>query len=327
MQLLFGVIGPGSRTSTVFDQLLELTAESNPGILPEVDVAPGLLVGRHLRSWGRWDDATGDLSVLLNGEIRLLDGAETVARGTSQSELSVVAALYRRHGPAVWDRLDGSFCLIIRDGRSVRIGFDVAGTRAVYWWATDGMVAFHSRLLDLAPAYPGDLRVDEAGVASFLSNASYPLDATAFEGIRLVGSGQVLEIEPGSDGPHATTRSHFRAAPPPERSDRRIEALADELNELLEPAVARCWRAAVRPVVPLSGGVDSRYLAAMAVRVAGGSGAGADDDLGRGSDPARQRCGHRATGRRRPRGPASVVGEAPGPRRGDGGACPVPHER
>ncbi len=269
MQLLFGVVGTGSRTSAVFEHLLDLSIDSNPGIQPTVDAAPGLIVGRHVRSWGRWDDPTGELTVLLDGEIRLIDGAETGTRGTSESELASVAALYRRLGSSVWDRLDGSFCLVIRDGRSVRIGFDLGGTHAVYWWAADGMVAFHTRLLDLAPAYPDNLRVDITGVASFLTNAFYALDATAFEGIHLVGSGQVLEIEPASDGPSVTMRNHFRFVPTPESPARPIGALADELNDLLEPAVARCWRTAVRPVVPLSGGVDSRYLAAMAVRLAG----------------------------------------------------------
>ncbi len=269
MQLLFGVAGPESRTSGIFDRLLELTSESNPGIDLEVDAAPGLMVGRQVRSWGRWDDPSSDLSILLDGEIREMDGAETTDRGTSAPELATVGALYRRFGPAVWDRIDGSFCLIIRDGRSVRIGFDVAGTRAVYWWAAGGVVAFHSNLLDLAPAYPGDLRVDEAGVAGFLTHSFYPLDLTAFEGVRLVGSGQVLEVEPASDGSRAEARSYFRLAPTSDGPDRPMEVLADELNDLLESAVARSWRAAVRPVVPLSGGVDSRYLAAMAVQVAG----------------------------------------------------------
>lgn len=269
MQSLFGVVGPEARALPVFGHLFELTGESNPGIDLETETAPGITVGRHVRTWGRWDEPSGDLTVLVDGEVRLIDGAETSDRGTSEAELASIAALYRRHGPAVWDRLDGSFCLIIRDGGSVRIGFDVAGTRAVYWWAADGLVAFHSRLLDLAPAYPGDLRVDEAGVAGFLADALYPRDTTAFEGIRLVGSGQVLEIESALDGSRALARSYFHFVPVSRRSDRPMHVAADELNELLGSAVARSWRAAVRPVVPLSGGVDSRYLAAMAVHVAG----------------------------------------------------------
>lgn len=269
MQLFFGVVGPESRASSVFDRLRELTSESNPGIDIRVDATSGLMLGRHVRSWGRWDDPSSDLTLFLDGEVRQIDGAETTARGTSETELASIATLYRRHGPAVWDRLDGCFRLIIRDGSSVRIGFDVAGTRAVYWWAADGVVAFHSRLLDLAPAYPGDLRVDEAGVAGFLADALYPRDTTAFEGVRLVGSGQVLEIGSGPDGGRAAARSYFHFIPASERSDRPLNVAADELNDLLGPAVARSWRAASRPVVPLSGGVDSRYLAAMAVDVAG----------------------------------------------------------
>lgn len=269
MQLLFGVVGTGSRSSTTFDDLVELTTESNPGIPTDLEKTDGLSVGHHVRSWARWDDPASDLTLLLDGEIRLIDGMEASERGSAAAELATVAALYRQHGSAVWDRLDGSFCLIVRDGGSVRIGFDVAGTRAIYWWAVDGVVAFHARLLDLAPAYPRGLRVDEAGVAAFLADALYPLDATAFEGIRLVGAGQVLEVDPAPEGSRAVARDYFRFTPATGRSMRPIETVADELNDLLESVVGRSWRAAVDPVMPLSGGVDSRYLAAMAARVAG----------------------------------------------------------
>jgi asparagine synthetase B (glutamine-hydrolysing) len=269
MQLLFGVLGPDATAGPIFDRMVRLTADTNPGICAEVDTAPGMRLGRHLRSFGRWNDGGGDLTLFLDGEIRAIDGRDTACRGTSDAELAEVAALYRRVGTAIWTRLEGSFCLVIRDRETTRIGFDVGGTRALYWWAHGGVVAFHTRLLDLAPAYPGELAVDPAGIASYLAHSFYPLDRTAFEGIRLVGAGQSLEIERTLAGPRVTTRDHFRFVPTPERTGRSIESLADELNDLLAPAIARSWRAATRPVVPLSGGVDSRYVAAELAGLAG----------------------------------------------------------
>jgi hypothetical protein len=41
----------------------------------------------------------------------------------------------------------------------LRVGVDPVGTRAVYWWVWDGVLAFHTHLLDLAPWFPG--RLDE----------------------------------------------------------------------------------------------------------------------------------------------------------------------
>jgi asparagine synthetase B (glutamine-hydrolysing) len=269
MQVLFGVVGPDPRTAPAFDRLRALTIGSNPGLELGTDSAPGIRIGHHLRSFACHDEPGGDLTLALDGEIRLIDGTDTTSGGSSRDELAQVAALYRRYGRGAWERLDGSFCLIIRDGRKVRIGFDVGGTRALYWWAADGIVAFHSRLVDLAGTYPGDLAVDPAGVASFLAHSYYPRNATAFRGISLAGAGQVLEIDPADEGMRARLVDHFRYVPTAERRDRRIEVLADEINELLEPAIARSWRSARRPVVPLSGGVDSRYLAAAIARLAG----------------------------------------------------------
>lgn len=269
MQLLFGVLGPEERTAPILDRLTRLTVESNPGIDVDLETAPGLRLGRHLRRFARWDDPGGNLNLMLDGEIRSIDGRDTSSRGASEAELTALVALYRQHGSAIWPRLEGSFCLVIRDGSTVRIGFDVAGTRAIYWWAADGILAFHSNLLDLAPAFPGALVVDPAGAANFLANSIYPLDSTAFEAIRLVGAGQFLEVELAGGGVRAKTHDHYSHAPTEERTRLPIDALADELNDLLAPAIARCWRSAERPVVPLSGGVDSRYLAASIVRLAG----------------------------------------------------------
>jgi asparagine synthetase B (glutamine-hydrolysing) len=206
---------------------------------------------------------------MLDGEILAIDGRATAERGTSDGELAAVAALHRRLGPMLWSRLDGSFCLIIHEPGVTRIGFDVGGTRALYWWAAAGVVAFHTRLLDLAPGYPGRLDVDPAGLATYLSHAIYPNDRTAFDGIRLIGAGQYLEIDRTGREPVATACEHFRYVPTPERTGRSITDLADQLNELVAPAIERTWHAARNPVLPLSGGVDSRYLAAAFARASG----------------------------------------------------------
>ncbi len=269
MQLLFGVLGTNPTAGSVFDRLAALTAESNPGIRTEVETAPGLRVGRHVRSFGRWDDAGTDLTLILDGEIRSIDGRDTTGHGTTEPELAEVAGLYRRLGTGVWKRLEGSFRLLIRDGRTIRIGFDVAGARALYWWACGGVLAFHSQLLDLAPTYPGELAEDAAGVAGFLAHGYYPFSTTAFEGIGMAGAGQYLEAELEEDGVRAAIHDHFRFVPAAEPDARPIETLADELNDLLTAGIARSWRSAERPVVPLSGGVDSRYIAAELVRLSG----------------------------------------------------------
>ena len=268
MQLLFGVIGPDDRAASVFDTLRAATQASNPGLDLTVERAPGLQVGRHLRSFGRWDGAGGEHTVLLDGEVRRLDGRDTQDRGTRERDLAELAQLHERHGTGIWSRLEGNFALLLREHDRFRLGLDVGGTRALYWWSQDGLLAFHTRLLDLVAAYPGDLAIDPAGVASYLAHGFYPLNATAFAGIGFLGGGQYLDVQPTAEGWAATLHDHFRLTPTdPYRAS--LDVLADELNDLLEPAIARSWRASARPFVPLSGGVDSRYIAASLVRLAG----------------------------------------------------------
>jgi asparagine synthetase B (glutamine-hydrolysing) len=269
MQLLLGVVGPDTRTARVFDRLCAHSARSNPGLEICAASAPNLRLGHRLRSFSFHDDPDADVTIALDGEVRAIEGRDTRQRGHGEDELATITDLYRRHGRGLWERLEGSFCLLIRDGREVRIGFDIAGTRAMYWWAADGMVAFHSHLVDLAGAHPGEPAVDPAGVAGYFAQSFFPLHATAFRGISVVGAGQVLEIDPDGDGWTAQAVDHFRYVPGDVRPDETLESLAGELNELLDQTISRSWRMADNPVVPLSGGVDSRYLAAALVRSAG----------------------------------------------------------
>src|SRR6478736_3793149 len=140
-----------------------------------------LRLGHVSRSWAVWHDNGANRSFYLDGEIRVIDGQETTDRGTSERELADVARLYDLHGTGVWTRLDGSFCLVIRDGRDFQVGVDVGGTRGIYWWIHEGLVAFHTQVLDLAPAYPGTLTDDAGALGNFLECGQYPPGKTAYQ--------------------------------------------------------------------------------------------------------------------------------------------------
>ena len=208
MQVLFGVVGDSRPAGEVFARLLADTLDSNPGLDVAVESDRETVLGHAGRSFAMWQDAGSDRSFYLDGAIRAIDGRETGQLGTSERELELLAALFGLHGPAIWERLDGSFCLIIRDGLDVHIGVDVGGTRSVYWWFDEGLLGFHSHLVDLAPAFPGALTEDPAALGMYLECEQYPPGATAYRQIRHLGAGQAMSLVGGQ----VLTRTHFRMA-------------------------------------------------------------------------------------------------------------------
>jgi asparagine synthetase B (glutamine-hydrolysing) len=262
MQLQFGVFGEGPAADAVFARLASSAATGPTGPAPRLAESPGCRLGSIDRSTAWWQVPGSDRWFHVDGEVRVVDGVETTGRGLDEAGRAAIARLYDRAGTDAWSRLDGSFCLVVRDGATVHVVMDVVGARAVYWWLADGILAFHSHLLDLAPAYPGRLSEDLGAIGSFLEGGRYLPTTTAWREVRHLGAGQALTFAGGV----ATVRDHF-AMPfdpdPPRIPDARV---VDEVIGLLEASVGRGWREADAPVVPLSGGMDSRYIAAELVR-------------------------------------------------------------
>ena len=281
MQLLFGVLGNADRAAAIFSQMAVASADSNPGIVPSLVADGPVRLGHVSRTFAVWHEKDADRSFYLDGELLSIDRRETTRRGLSSDELAAVSRLYEAHGPELWKQLEGSFCLVVRDGSDFHVGVDVAGTRGVYWWHHDGILAFHSHLLDLAPSYPGALVEDMGSLGHFLECGHYPPGATAYRAVGHLGAGHCLSVVGGV----VAQQRHFAMVYRDPRERVSIDRLVDELVQLVSASVARSWRAARNPVVPLSGGMDSRYLVAELVRQAGN--ADAVRTITWGEDPSR----------------------------------------
>jgi asparagine synthetase B (glutamine-hydrolysing) len=212
-----------------------------------------------------WTSADGHLGIDLDGEILEVDGHATRHRGSMVDDLSAVARLFEELGEEAWTRLDGSFFMVVRVGGVVHAGVDAAGTRARYWWHDAGRLAFHSRFVDLAPSCPAPPAEDWGAIACYLAGGLYPPGRTALVGIGHLGAGQHLVL----DAAGLRTGRHVRMIFDQAGRSVPTAVLVDGLIERIEAAVALRWRAAESPIVPLSGGLDSRYLAAELARQAG----------------------------------------------------------
>jgi hypothetical protein len=266
MQLLFGVLGDSPLADATFARLVaSAEAAAGGGPAPRLAGVTGCRIGSIARSSASWEAPGPGRFFHVDGEVRVVDGAETTGRGLDAPGRAMLERLVDRLGGGSWARLDGSYCLVVRDGATVHVAMDVVGAHAVYWWLADGVLAFHSHLRDLAAAYPGPLTEDWGAIGSFLEGGRYLPTTTPWREIRHLGAGQALAFTGG----RATTSDHFAMvfdpASPPLPDDRVV----DDVAGLLEAAVARGWRNADAPVLPLSGGMDSRYIGAELVRQQG----------------------------------------------------------
>ena len=265
MQLLFGVIGPRPLASATFERLHDLSVASNPDLDIQSEASSDLLIGHAARRFRSWSSSDGTLSVHLDGWVDDTSTDLDAADPTDGNVLRNLADDYRRDAPRAWSQIDGSFCLIIRDRGHLSVGIDATGTRSVYWWQHGPLIAFHSHLMDLAPAYPGALRDDLGAIGDYLADGSYPEGRTALGDIGHLGAGQLLDF----DGERVQVSDHLRMVYRPAPTSKPDAALIDDLVDLVSASVARASRRLVRPIVPISGGVDSRYLLAELVRQQG----------------------------------------------------------
>lgn len=180
--------------------------------------------------------------------------------GASVEEL--LAAAYRRWGPALLPRLRGDFVLLVWDAcrGAGLIARDQLGARCLYMSEALGGLAFASelhQLLALLPTRPGP---DYASVAHWVGVSSRPGAATLYEGVRRLNPGSVLLLD------HQGAREQVYWAPRfGEPLDLPAPELAVRVRSELGRAVRRRLDGDGETGVLMSGGLDSAAVAAVAV--------------------------------------------------------------
>lgn len=165
---------------------------------------------------------------------------------------------YEREGPRAFDNLNGAyaFCLFDRDDRRTLAGACAFGRRDLYYAREDGGVVFATDLADLLKVMAEQPRLAGTPVSmSLLCGASYGGE-TLLKGVRRALPGARLRV---------TDRRLEETAPvplPPPSGGALDEAESlRELDAALRASVRRLSERAQRPVVLMSGGVDSPLVA------------------------------------------------------------------
>jgi asparagine synthase (glutamine-hydrolysing) len=219
-------------------------------------------------------DPQGDLALVYNGEIynfqdlrQQLEGLGHVFGSTCDTE--VLLAAYRQWGLDAVEKLHGMFAFAIYDGRAGRVVLarDRAGEKPLYYRPTPGGLRFASEIKALL-AEPGcPRRIDRVALEEYLAYGYVPGELCMLEGFRKLPQGHLAVYDLATDALGVRAYWSLPVGPPPAEDTANVDALIEELHELLCDSVRRQLVADVPVGVLLSGGVDSSLVTAAAAEV------------------------------------------------------------
>jgi asparagine synthase (glutamine-hydrolysing) len=205
------------------------------------------------------------LVIVFNGEIynyRELR-RELEQRGksfTTHSDTEVILRLYEEKGPACLDELEGMFAVAIYHVNEKRlfIARDRLGVKPLYYWQSDGRIAFGSEIKSLLKLPEIERKPDLEALDLYLSYRYVPGPTTLFEGIHKFPAGHYAFFEKG----HLSLDRYW--SPPVFRDDYRRDdaSYQSRFDELFDSAVKKRMVSDVPIGAFLSGGLDSSAIVA-----------------------------------------------------------------
>jgi asparagine synthase (glutamine-hydrolysing) len=209
-----------------------------------------------------------------NGELyNFLDlRAELTASGmqfSGRSDSEVLLGALRQYGSDVLPRLDAMFAFALWncETRELVLARDMFGEKPLYYAETNEFFAFASELHALTTLPDFDAGIDQAAIAHYLCYQYISAPATIYRSVRKLSPGCALTLDARGNA-RIDTWFQFATAPH-DHSATPLDALADELEDILSRTVARRLISDVPLGAFLSGGVDSTVVAAIVTRKLG----------------------------------------------------------
>jgi asparagine synthase (glutamine-hydrolysing) len=210
----------------------------------------------------------GQHTLVFNGEVynyRELR-AELEAEGVpfvGASDTEVVLELLRRRGPAVLERLDGMFALVLVDEqrRTALVARDRWGKKPLFLARLRDGLAFASELKAIHAIAHDQLEVDRGALAAYFRYQYVPGGRCIYRGVEKLPAASWCEVDL-TTGAVAPARRYWRLPEPD-----RVEASPGEVLATIREAV-RCRLVSDRPLGAfLSGGTDSSLVVGAMTRV------------------------------------------------------------
>jgi hypothetical protein len=269
---LVGVVGMAYGTS---DAAREMASQLGLGVTPDAIHLAGTNIAAMACDsipkglWGPKVATSADGHVAgLNGEIfSLFDDegltTETFARGATARPAELLLALYRQYGTEMIARLRGSFSLAIWDALSetLFLATDRYALRPMYYMQCNDKVIFGSEVKALLKNAKTPPPLDDHGIADYLLLGIPFGMRTFFRDINLVPPASIVSIKRRNVTSKQYWQLQFHARPAI-RSN--LKNATELFAEAFEEALQECIYGQETLEIPLSGGLDSRCLAAFA---------------------------------------------------------------
>ncbi|MBN1854469.1 MAG: hypothetical protein JW829_17185 [Pirellulales bacterium] len=183
---------------------------------------------------------------------------------SSSADATLVLEAVARYGPEIIEELPGAYVGFFYDLREF-VGYlftDRLGLRGCYWTLmSNGTFCFASELKAII-AVPGfHSKLDTQGVAEFLSSGYPFFDRTFFTNVKFLPYASVLTVR----GAHISIHRYWDVDWQVQWRNGQFEDAVHEGADLLIQAIGRQFRQRGTIGVMLSGGLDSRAIAAGAV--------------------------------------------------------------
>lgn len=264
---LYGIVGRDPGEAVAWCERLEALSMRRPGSVIETIRAGRLaafIVRRHPEDaeLAVVSDPDDRHSLLIQGRIYGAGGL-TLDRSQPLRRLAADHLVTAVDPPAALIRLAGKFVAVHWDRYAERLSLvsDRFGSTPLYYSCGSGWFVFAPEASILCELPPVDSRCDPVAIAELLTFGYMLRDRTHHRGVR--------QLLPATRLSHASsgTRSeqYWEISFGGSRSDPAASLLA-ESRHLLRRSIRRCLEPGERICVPLSGGLDSRMIAAEAAR-------------------------------------------------------------
>ncbi len=209
------------------------------------------------------------VAIVFNGEIyNFLElRPELEVRGhvfTTHSDTEVIVHLYEEYGPECVNKLRGMFAFAIYDDRNHRLllARDRLGKKPLHYALHNGDLLFASEMKSILAVRPELSTVNRNALLQYMYFGYVPDPATAFEPIKKLPPGHLLEYEKGE----VRVRQYWDLPPFGTYDPPREEQVIEELECRLAEAVRIRLMADVPLGAMLSGGTDSSTVVALMAR-------------------------------------------------------------
>jgi asparagine synthase (glutamine-hydrolysing) len=227
------------------------------GVVMDRDRPPGA-AGCHGRA--------GSVSCVVEGHIvrsRTACGAEAPLLTGDYSE--AVLRAYADHGPAFAEHLEGQYGILLVDREAGRLiaCHGRIGEKPLHVMRRDGTTLFCSQLGPMAACGLWRAAIDPEAVATFLTYGQQFGSRTLLDGVDLMATATICELDLVSDTLRERRYWTLRQAGPLDESTplrQHVHELADEVLAAAKRTVGR----RARYVAGLSGGADTRLMAGVA---------------------------------------------------------------